>query len=85
MYEKIIGNEKKLDYYFKAKYEPDENNKNKVKILDKKFIKRNKNKCKIIYKNKIYELKEYFDDIDLNYNHKDLLNLNYYFFIILLI
>ena len=27
--------------------------------------------CKIIYKNKEYELKEYFEDIDNNYNQKD--------------
>ena len=35
-------------------------NKNEVKILGKKFVEKNKNICYIIYKNKIYELKEYF-------------------------
>ena len=66
-------NEKKVGYYFMAKYKPNEYNKDKVKILGKEFIKRNKNKIKIIYKSKIYELKEYFEDIDINYNHKDLI------------
>ena len=47
--------------------------KKKVKILDEDFIKKNKDKAKILYKNKIYELKEYFEDIDTNYNHKDLI------------
>ena len=73
LYKKISGNEKKLNYYFTAIYLPDENNKKKVKILDENFIESNKNKCKIIYNNKIYELKEYFEDIDINYNHKDLI------------
>ena len=65
--------EKKSIYYFIANYKPNDNNKEKVKILDKKFIKKNRNKCKIIYKNKIYELREYFEDIDINYNHKDII------------
>ena len=39
-------------------------NQNKTKIFDNKFIYKNKDKCKIIYKNKVYELKEYFENID---------------------
>ena len=35
-----------------------------IRILDKYFIKNNKNKGKLIYKNKKYELKEYFEEID---------------------
>ena len=76
---KINGIDKKERYYFTAKYEPDKKIKDKVKILDEEFIKRNKNKCKIIYKNKIYELKEYFEDIDMIYNHKDLIKLKILF------
>ena len=34
--------------------------KDNLKILGEEFIKNNKNKCIIIYKNKIYPLKEYF-------------------------
>ena len=66
---------KKVSYYIIAKYKPDKNNEDKVKILDEDFIKRNKNKVKLIYKNKIFELKEYFEDIDINYNHKDVIKL----------
>ena len=33
-------------------------NENKIKIFGKKFVSNNKDKCKIIYKNKKYELKE---------------------------
>ena len=50
---------------------PIENNKERVRIFGKKFVKNNQDKCKIEYKDKIYELKEYFEDIDNNYNHKD--------------
>ena len=64
---------KKARYYLSARYKPDENNDKKVKILDRYFIKGNKDKAKIRYKNKICELKEYFEDIDDNYNHKDLI------------
>ena len=64
---------KKARYYLIAIYKPDENNNEGVKILDENFIKINKDRAKILYKNKIHELKEYFEDIDENYNHKDLI------------
>ncbi len=35
---------------------------------------KNKGKCEIIYKNKQFELKEYLEDIDKNYN-KNLIKL----------
>ena len=60
-----------LSYYFIAKYEPKRNNINNLKILGRAFIDKNKNNCKIIYKNKIYELEEYAKDIDAFYNNKD--------------
>ena len=40
-----------------------------IRIFGKYFVKQNKNRCKIIYNNKKYELKEYFDEINNNYNH----------------
>jgi len=45
----------------------------KLKIFGKTFVENNKDKCKIIYKEKEYELEEYFNNIDDNYNYKDLL------------
>ena len=74
-----LGMGKKARYYLIAIYQPDEDNDERVKILDRYFIKKNKDKAKIIYKNKIYELKEYFEDIDENYNHKDLIKLKIIF------
>ena len=74
-----LGMGKKARYYLSAIYKPDEKNDKKVKILGRNFIKKNKDKAKIIYKNKIYELKEYFEDIDTNYNHKDLIKLKIIF------
>ena len=41
-----------------------------IRIFGENFVKNNKNKCKIIYKNKIYDLKEYFEEIDDNYNRE---------------
>ena len=46
-------------------------NQNKTKIFDYRFIKENKDKCKIIYKNDEYKLEEYFEDIDNNYKNKE--------------
>ena len=48
-----LGMEKKARYYLMVIYKPDENNDKKVKILDRYFIKGNKDKAKIRYKNKI--------------------------------
>ena len=42
-----------------------------VKIFGKTFVKNNKQNCKIIYNNKEYEIKEYINDIDKEYNNKD--------------
>ena len=47
----------------------------KFRILGEKFIKINSNKCKIIYKNKKYKLKEFFKEIDDNYEDKDTIKL----------
>ena len=65
----VLG--KKTIYYFIVKYKND--NKERLKILDNKFIKKNRNKSKIIYNNKTHELKEYFEDIDKNYNRKSII------------
>ena len=43
----------------------------KTRIFNEKFINENQDKCKILCNNKEYELKEYFEDIDNNYNNKD--------------
>ena len=40
-----------------------------IRIFGKDFVKQNKNKCKIIYNNKKFKLKEYLHEIDNNYNH----------------
>ena len=54
----------------KAIYKPNEFHEEKVRILGKKFFEKNEFKGLIIYKNKQYKLKEYIEDIDINYNHK---------------
>ena len=53
------------------KYVPDEANEENVRIFGKRFVNRNRDKCIIIYKDVIFELKEFFEDINIAYNHKD--------------
>ena len=50
---------------------PIENNEERVRIFGENFVKNNRDKCKIKFKDEIYYLKEYFEDIDDKYNHKD--------------
>ena len=66
------------DNYIIIIYKPKENNDTKVRIFGKEFVKNNKDKCCITYRGKCYELKEFFEDIDCNYNHNGeiLLTLN---------
>ena len=56
---------------FEIIYKPDKNNINKVRIFGKIFVYQNKDNCKIIYKGNEYAIKENFEDINNNYNHKD--------------
>ena len=54
-------------------FEKNKNGKNKksLRIFGNQFINDNKYKCKIIYNKKEYELNEYFEDIDEEYNFKN--------------
>ena len=56
---------------FKMIYQPNYTLKEQIRILGKYFVNNNKNKAKLIYKNKKYELKQLFSDIDKNYKNKD--------------
>ena len=55
-----IYNKIKAKTEITIKYKIDENEEN-IKIFDSDFIKNNEQFCKIIYKNKEYDLTEYFD------------------------
>ena len=54
-------------------YDINEDNKKdkKIKIFGNVFVKNNKNMCRIIYKNKLYELNEYFPLINEEINSKN--------------
>ena len=54
-------------------FNENKNKHNKLRIFGNIFVKNNKDKCKIIYNNIEYELKEYFEEIDNNYNKQDLI------------
>ena len=45
-------------------------NEGKIKLFDYFFVDKNKDKCKIIYNGKEYELSEYFE-VDKHYNYND--------------
>ena len=53
--------------------EDNEDKKEKLRIFGKEFIKNNINNCKIIYKNKEYDICKYINDIDDEYNPNDIL------------
>ena len=67
---------KKHTLFYKLVYESykkdiDSQNKYKIRIFSRKFVNNNKSKCKLIYRNKEYDLKEYFEDIEQNYNKEE--------------
>ncbi len=59
----------------KITYKPIETNEENVRIFGKAFVANNKDKCKIVYKDNEYDLTEYVNDIDNNYNNKDLFSI----------
>ena len=65
-----IENRIKTNIVLELTYKKKEEAKDKMKILENKFIEKNKEKGKIIYNRSEFELKEYFEDIDKN--HKDI-------------
>ena len=56
----------------------EKNFKGKLRIFGKIFVNNNKNNCKIIYKNKEYELKEYMEEIDKNYYSENIIKIKLY-------
>ena len=67
--------------YFILSYKPfkndnkDNNKLNKIRIFGRKFVENNKNRCRIIYKHREYELQEYFQDIEKNKYNEDLIQI----------
>ena len=55
-------------------YKPNNHN-NKLRLFGDVFINNNIYKCKIIYKNKEYDLKQFIDDIDKDYNLNGILTI----------
>ena len=65
-----MSNDNEEDYYiFYVQYKGTIKEKNRIFHLS--FVNNNKNYCNIIYNGQKFELKEYFNDIDINYNHND--------------
>ena len=67
LYNEIMDENKEIE----MKYQPKDDNKDKIRIFNNIFINNNIYKCRIIYNNEEYDLKEYFQDIDSKYNNKD--------------
>ena len=57
---------KNICHYYADIYQTNKDDKNKVKVASKEFIEKIKIKVK-------YELKKYFENININFNHKDLI------------
>ena len=69
------NNEIKIIYKIKEDYDYESEYEQKIRIFGYNFVINNKNKYKIIYNDKEYELVEYFNDIDNNYNINDIIKL----------
>ena len=54
-------------------YRQNQNDKEKLRIFGNSFVRKNSNKCKIIFQNKKLCLKEYFDEIKKVDNFKNLI------------
>ena len=65
-FENIINIYKKTEFHDEITMIYNINNNEKIKILGKQFVENNKNNCKILYKNKEYELTEEFDTKNIN-------------------
>ena len=70
---KIIYKTKKNNRDISIKNKNNNHCENKIRIFGKEFIEKNKGKFKIIYKNKEYQLTDYFDDIDKSYKSSRLI------------
>ena len=60
-----------MSIYFKLVYKLSNDVTKLIRIFDKNFIKRNKNRSRIIFNSKEYPLKEYFEELDKNYKPKE--------------
>ena len=60
-----------MSIYFKLVYKLSNDSTKLTRIFNEYFIKRNKNRAKIIFNNKEYPLKEYFEEIDKNYKPEE--------------
>ncbi len=56
-----------MSLYFKLVYKLSNVGNEMTRIFGKDFVERNKNRAKIIFINREYPLKEYFEEIDKNY------------------
>ena len=61
---------KKKETIIKVKYERKNDNIQKMRILGEAFVNKNKNKFKIIYDNKLYDINEFINYIDKNFRKK---------------
>ena len=66
----MIDKDKIKYIHIKLIYLPNRNKKEKLRIFGSEFIKNNKNKCKIIFNNSEYELKEMININNFNINDK---------------
>ena len=67
LYNEIFDENTEIEF----NYKPTKEVKEKLRIFGNKFVNNNIYKCKIIYKNEEYDLKEFFNDIDSLYNNKN--------------
>ena len=60
-----------MSIYFKLVYKLSNDATKLTRIFDGYYVKKNKNRAKIIFNNREYPLKEYFEEIDKNYKPRE--------------
>ena len=75
LYSEINEENLEIEIQYKPIKTNTKNKKEKLRVFGKQFIKNNINKCKIIYNNKEYNLCEYINEIDKNYNSNDIITI----------
>ena len=65
----------KRNLLMKLKYQVVKNQNGKLRLFSQIFVKKNKSKYKMVYKNRIYEIKEFLDDIDSKYRNKNFISI----------
>ena len=71
LYNEINEENEEIEITYKPNKNEENKSNNKIRIFGERFVENNFDKCKIIYNENEYYLREYFQDMDEEYNNQD--------------